>query len=238
MRTSENINDIAKAINAFRQVVKQPAKDGDNPFLKSRYVQLEGVVDAIDRALPDTGLAYTQDVVSEGNQVSVTTLIFHTSGQFIELGPLSVPVTKNDAQAFGSAETYARRYSLSAAFGITSDLDDDDGAAAGVNPPKAQPRRTNKPNGSLDHATVKVIKELIMQQFNKMPKVNKNGEPKPKTVNELAEIWIGLANAKFGSKATSIETLTPSAAAGIKSLLESEVKKLAGVANENQRQAR
>jgi hypothetical protein len=236
MRTSENINEIAKAINAFRQVVKQPAKDGDNPFLKSRYVQLEGVVDAIDRALPDTGLAYTQDVVSEGNQVSVTTLIFHSSGQFIELGPLSVPVAKNDAQAFGSAETYARRYSLSAAFGITSDLDDD-GTVAGVNPPKAQPKRTNKQNGGLDHATVKAVKELIMQQFNKMPEVNKNGDPKPKTVNELAEIWIGLANAKFGSKATSIETLTPSAARGIKSLLENEIKKLAGVANENQRQA-
>lgn len=237
MRTSENISEIAKAINAFRQVVKQPTKDGDNPFLKSRYVQLEGVVDAIDRALPDTGLAYTQDVVSEGNQVSVSTLIFHSSGQFIELGPLSVPVTKNDAQAFGSAETYARRYSLSAAFGITSDLDDD-GTGAGVNPPKAKPKRVNKTNGGLDHATVKAVKELIMQQFNKMPEVNKNGEPKPKTVNELAEIWIGLANAKFGSKATSIETLAPSAAAGIKSLLENEVKKLAGVANENQRQAR
>ncbi|MDR7625005.1 ERF family protein [Lacticaseibacillus paracasei subsp. tolerans] len=237
MRTSEDINEIAKAINAFRQVVKQPTKDGDNPFLKSRYVQLEGVVDAIDRALPDTGLAYTQDVVSEGNQVSVTTLIFHSSGQFIELGPLSVPVAKNDAQAFGSAETYARRYSLSAAFGITSDLDDD-GTVAGVNPPKAQPKRTTKPNGSLDHATVSAIKELIMQQFSKMPKVNKNGDPKPKTVNELAEIWIGIANAKFGSKATSIETLTPSAASGIKNLLENEIKKLAGVTNENQRQAR
>lgn len=236
MRTSENINEIAKAINTFRQVVKQPTKDGDNKFLKSRYVQLEGVVDAIDRALPDTGLAYTQEVVSEGNQVSVTTLIFHSSGQFIELGPLSVPVAKNDAQAFGSAETYARRYSLSAAFGITSDLDDD-GTAAGANPPKAQPKRTNKQNGGLDHATVKAVKELIMQQFNKMPEVNKNGEPKPKTVNELAEIWVGLANAKFGSKATSVETLTPNAAAGIKSLLEKEVKKLAGVANENQRQA-
>lgn len=236
MRTSENINEIAKAVNTFRQTVKQPTKNGDNPFLKSRYVQLEGVVDAIDRALPDTGLAYTQEVVSEGNQVSVTTLIFHSSGQFIELGPLSVPVAKNDAQAFGSAETYARRYSLSAAFGITSDLDDD-GTAAGVNPPNTQPKRTNKQNGGLDHATVKAVKELIMQQFNKMPEVNKNGNPKPKTVNELAEIWLGLANAKFGSKATSIETLTPNAAAGIKSLLEKEVKKLEGVANENQRQA-
>lgn len=71
-----------------------------------------------------------------------------------------------------------------------------------------------------------------------MPAVNKNGEPKPKTVNELAEIWIGLANAKFGSKATSIETLTPAAAAGIEGLLKNEIKKLAGVANENQRQTR
>ena len=237
MRTSENINEISKAVNAFRQTVKQPTKNGDNPFLKSRYVQLEGVVDAIDHALPDTGLAYTQEVVSEGNQVSVTTLIFHSSGQFIELGPLSVPVAKNDAQAFGSAETYARRYSLSAAFGITSDLDDD-GTAAGVNPPKDQPRRVNKPSGSLDHATVKAVKTLIMEQFKKMPEVNKKGEPKPKTVSELAEIWVGLANAKFGSKATSIETLTPSAAAGIKNLLETEIKKLAGVANENQRQTR
>lgn len=237
MRTSENINEIAKAINSFRQAVKQPTKDGDNKFLKSRYVQLEGVVDAIDRALTDTGLAYTQEVVSEGNQVSVTTLILHSSGQFIELGPLSVPVAKNDAQAFGSAETYARRYSLSAAFGITSDLDDD-GTAAGVNPPKVQPRRVNKPSGSLDHDTVKAVKTLIMEQFKKMPAVNKNGEPKPKTVNELAEIWIGLANAKFGSKATSIETLTPAAAAGIEGLLKNEIKKLAGVANENQRQTR
>ena len=222
MRTSENINEIAKAINSFRQAVKQPTKDGDNKFLKSRYVQLEGVVDAIDRALTDTGLAYTQEVVSEGNQVS---------------GPLSVPVAKNDAQAFGSAETYARRYSLSAAFGITSDLDDD-GTAAGVNPPKVQPRRVNKPSGALDHDTVKAVKTLIMEQFKKMPAVNKNGEPKPKTVNELAEIWIGLANAKFGSKATSIETLTPAAAAGIEGLLKNEIKKLAGVANENQRQTR
>ena len=237
MRTSENINEIAKAVNTFRKAVKQPTKNGDNPFLKSRYVQLEGVVDAIDRALPDTGLAYTQEVVSEGNQVSVTTLIFHSSGQFIELGPLSVPVAKNDAQAFGSAETYARRYSLSAAFGITSDLDDD-GTAAGVNPPKVQPIRVNKPRGALDHDTVKAVKPLIMEQFKKMPAVNKNGEPKPKTVNELAEIWIGLANAKFGSKATSIETLTPAAAAGIDGLLKNEIKKLAGVANENKRQTR
>lgn len=165
MRTSENINEIAKAINSFRQAVKQPTKDGDNKFLKSRYVQLEGVVDAIDRALTDTGLAYTQEVVSEGNQVSVTTLILHSSGQFIELDPVGT-CRKNDAQAFGSAETYARRYSLSAAFGITSDLDDD-GTAAGVNPPKVQPRRVNKPSGALDHDTVKAVKTLIMEQFKK-----------------------------------------------------------------------
>lgn len=227
MQTSDQINEIAKALNSFRQAVKQPPKDANNPFFKSKYVQLEGVVDAIDKALPNTGLSYAQDVTSEGNQVNVTTIILHTSGQYIILGPLAVPVAKNDAQAFGSAETYARRYSLSAAFGITSDLDDD-GIEATKTAPKAQPRRQANASAGLSVSMVNTLKKLMAQQLNAMPATNKNGDPKPKTVDELAEIWIGLANAKFGSKATSIETLTPEAATGIKTLLDGELKKLAG----------
>lgn len=129
MNSSDKIDELAKALNTFRTKVRQPAKSADNPFFKSKYVQLEGVVAAIDDALEETGLSYTQDVTSDGDQVSVATVILHESGQYIELGPLSVPVSKKDAQAFGSAETYARRYSLSAAFGITSDIDDDGNAA-------------------------------------------------------------------------------------------------------------
>jgi hypothetical protein len=43
-------------------------------------------------------------------------------------GQLYVPANKNDAQGFGSALTYARRYALQTAFGVPTE--DDDGNAA------------------------------------------------------------------------------------------------------------
>jgi len=48
---------------------------------------------------------------------------------------LHVPASKHDAQGYGSALTYARRYSLMAACGIAPE--DDDGNAAVKNPPKS-----------------------------------------------------------------------------------------------------
>lgn len=139
MKKSENISEIAKALNEVRKNIKQPEKNANNPFFKSKYVMLEGVVDAIDKALPK-GFAYTQEVTSDGNQISVSTFLMHESGQYIQFDPLNVPVGKNDAQAFGSAETYARRYTLSAVFGVTSDVDDD-GNQATKSAPKEQPHK-------------------------------------------------------------------------------------------------
>lgn len=169
MERSESIAEISKALNTFRISVKQPVKSASNPFFKSKYVALEGVVDAIDSALKDTGLSYVQEATSEGNQVSVTTLLLHESGEWIELTPLTLPVAKNDAQAFGSAETYARRYSLSAAFGITSDLDDD-GNAASSNPPAQQP---TKPKRSTTQARKETINELA-ESISKIKNVEKS----------------------------------------------------------------
>lgn len=124
---SEERTEIFKDLSKLRKNIKQPKKDSDNPFFKSKYVNLEGVCESIDTAIRelDLGISYVQELTSEGNQVSVTTHILHDSGQFISLDPLNIPVSKNDAQAFGSASTYAKRYALSAAFGVTSDVDDD-----------------------------------------------------------------------------------------------------------------
>lgn len=160
MERSESIAEISKALNTFRTAVKQPVKSASNPFFKSKYVALEGVVDAIDTALKDTGLSYVQEATSEGNQVSVTTILLHESGEWIELTPLTLPVAKNDAQAFGSAETYARRYSLSAAFGITSDLDDD-GNAASSNPPSQQPTKPKRATTQVRKQTINELAESI-----------------------------------------------------------------------------
>ena len=136
MKTSEQTADIFKAFGEFRKVLKQPLKDASNPFFKSKYVPLENVVEVIDEAIKGTGLSYSQEATSEGNYISVATHVFHESGQFISFDPLSLPATKADAQGFGSAVTYAKRYALSAVFGITSDQDDDGNATSGKNAPK------------------------------------------------------------------------------------------------------
>lgn len=144
MKTSDSIKNIAVALSDFRKKMKQPAKDKKNPFFKSNYVALEGVQKSIDEALPD-GLTYTQEVVSTDNGVSVSTIILHKSGEYMQFDPLAIPAQKRDPQGYGSAETYARRYSLSAAFGISSDVDDDGNAASQGQP---KPVRGSNPSTS------------------------------------------------------------------------------------------
>jgi hypothetical protein len=133
MKTSESIANIAKALAEFQKEVKQPEKDGNNPHFKSKYVTLDGTVKAIHDCAPNHGLSYVQMPVTNENGVGVVTLIMHSSGEFIQMDPFILPMDKKTAQGAGSATTYARRYSLSAAFGIVSDLDDDGNEATGNN---------------------------------------------------------------------------------------------------------
>lgn len=128
MQHSDNIKEIFGALSKFRAQVKQPAKTANNPYFNSKYVTLEGVMQAIDAALPGTGLAYSQLVENGDNGASVSTLITHSSGEWILYGPLTLAPTKRDPQGQGSAITYAKRYQLASAFGISSDIDDDGNA--------------------------------------------------------------------------------------------------------------
>jgi hypothetical protein len=130
MKHSDSIKNLASALVLFRSQLVQPVKDKINPFLKNKYVPLEGVVEAVDKGIHGTGLSYTQSISGGDKSITVTTLIMHESGEWLELDGLTLPMAKQDAQAGGSAITYARRYSLSAAFGITSDTDDDGDTAS------------------------------------------------------------------------------------------------------------
>jgi hypothetical protein len=140
MKTSESITEIAKALSIFQSEVKQPEKNGENPHFKSKYVTLDGTVKSIHECAPKHGLSYTQMPVSDENGVGVVTVIFHTSGQFIEFDPFILPLDKKTAQGVGSALTYSKRYALSAAFGIVSDIDDD-GNEATDNAPIQKPSK-------------------------------------------------------------------------------------------------
>jgi len=134
---SEQINEIASALNKVQSEIKPAIKDSDNPYFKSKYADLSAVWESCRVSLCKNGLSVTQTVDwSEvaGNTVSVlTTMLMHSSGQWISGSQILNPV-KNDPQGIGSAITYARRYGLSAIIGIVSDEDDDGNAASEVKP--------------------------------------------------------------------------------------------------------
>ena len=135
MNKSESIAGLAAALAAAQGVMKGALKDSANPFFKSRYADLASVVEAIRTAFSTNGLSYIQTVEpSDKDEVRVETTLLHASGEWISCGILSLPVSKIDAQGYGSALTYARRYSLSAAVGVAPE--DDDGNAASLAKPK------------------------------------------------------------------------------------------------------
>ena len=119
---------MAKAFAA----IEGATKDTNNPFFKTKYADLSSVVAAIKPALIANELFFTQANHEREGGVCVETIVHHADGGAMSFGSLFVPAAKNDAQAYGSALTYARRYSLQTAFGVCPE-DDDGNAAAPAN---------------------------------------------------------------------------------------------------------
>jgi hypothetical protein len=130
MNTSPEINEIAMALSAAQYEFSKAKKGSLNPAFKSYYADLAAVIDAVREPLAKWKLAVVQEGKGDRDrqEVNVLTLITHGSGQWIETGPLTIPVTKMDAFGYGSAYTYAKRYALLAALNLANE--DDDGVAA------------------------------------------------------------------------------------------------------------
>jgi hypothetical protein len=103
---------------------------------KGAYAGLDSCIDAVIGALNANGIALMQPTHECDNGILIETIFMHESGEILSNGKLHVPSAKQDAQGYGSALTYARRYSLMAACGLAPE--DDDGNAA-VKQPKAKP---------------------------------------------------------------------------------------------------
>ncbi len=140
MKTSENINEIAKAMSIAQSQMTVAELNSTNPHFRSKYSNLDSVIDAFRIPLTSNGLAYWQDVVTQENCVMITTRIAHTSGQWVEFGPLSIPFSKKDAHGIGAAITYAKRYALCGAMGVAPGEIDDDGNAS-LPKEEKQPRK-------------------------------------------------------------------------------------------------
>jgi len=210
MKKSETVKSLAGAMAKFRQQIKQPLKDADNPFFKSKYVPLENVVEVIDKVASPLGLSFIQEATSnELGMVGVATTIFHESGEWIEFEPLYLKPEKANAQGYGSSVTYARRYSLSSAFGITSDKDDDGNEASGNRDgKKANAKQSPQENLDFLGEKAKIFKKFGMDKKTMLAGINMRLQDDAltapiKNVIEVTNLWLGELEVEHGKQETS-----------------------------------
>jgi len=126
------MKEIATALVKAQKAFGPALKTSTNPHFRSKYVDLSGCIEAVIDSLNNAGIALVQRTSEDSTGVTVETVFIHESGETLECGKLHVPAGKQDPQGYGSALTYARRYSLMAACGIAPE--DDDGNAASRGP--------------------------------------------------------------------------------------------------------
>lgn len=122
------MNELINALLSAQEEITHATKDGKNPFFGSEYATLEQVITTVKAPLLKHGILFQQK--SHLNELGACVeTVFYGHGESLETGPLLIIADKRDPHGFGSALTYAKRYSLSLACGIGHQSDDDANAA-------------------------------------------------------------------------------------------------------------
>lgn len=128
---------FAEAFLKVQSSIKTAIKDTANGAFKgTKYADLGAVWDAVKTPLHDNGFSIIQSPDFDAGDMWLKTTILHVSGEKME-GRYPLRPSKPDPQGYGSALTYARRYSISAMLGVIADDDDDGNAASAPAKPSA-----------------------------------------------------------------------------------------------------
>lgn len=137
---SPSIAKLAEALSKAQGAMESAAKGSVNPHFNSRYADLASIWDACRGPLSANGLAVVQRIRTSVDGIHLTTMLIHSSGEWLR--DTSVwPVLQKTPPGYGSAITYAKRYTLAALVGVAADVDDD-GNAASVRPTEQSRQRT------------------------------------------------------------------------------------------------
>ena len=146
MNKSESIIELAKALSKAQGEMPSAELNAVNTFFNnSRYADLGSIIKASKAILAKNGLSVSQLTTSDNGNIGLTTLLMHTSGEWLET-TITLPIgdAKNVAQAAGSVITYLRRYSYASILGIYADEDTDGNDAPPARKRKAAPKITQK----------------------------------------------------------------------------------------------
>jgi hypothetical protein len=202
------MKNIATALVKAQKDFAPALKDSNNPFFKTKYADLSACVKAVIDALNNNGIALVQKCHPCDDGVSVETIFIHESGELLDCGILHVPAAKNDPQGYGSALTYARRYSLMAACGIAPEDDDGNAASKGRPAPVANPLNFAKPDASVLENKAKNIIEssvntTLPENIEPVLRLALRIPGKDDTLFESMTEWVEAYNAMADKVATS-----------------------------------
>ncbi len=161
------MKNVYSKLFEFRKLTGKVVKSANNPFFKSKYSDLNSVIDATDPALEEVGLVYIDRV--EGMNL-VSEVWDFDSGEFIQ-ATIPLILTKQDMQQLGGAVTYARRYNRMALLGLQAVDDDGNHVSGKAKPPVASQEQVLQIQALitetrtdlqtiLDYFNVKAISEL------------------------------------------------------------------------------
>jgi hypothetical protein len=118
------MSELVQELLEVQRELSHATADAVNPHFKSQYVKFEDLWDYAKEALNSHNIMI-QQLSHECEVGACIETVLHGHGASMSTGKMIVRADKPTAQAFGSAITYAKRYSLSMALGIGADKDDD-----------------------------------------------------------------------------------------------------------------
>lgn len=121
---------LLKALVGFQSECPAVKKSADNPFFKSKYATLDAIQHHIQPYLTKYGLVVIQKNITNDNGLYVMTEVYEAGNNESISSVFPIIVQKNTPQEYGSAVSYAKRYSLSGLLNLIIADEDDDGNAS------------------------------------------------------------------------------------------------------------
>lgn len=206
MKTSESIKNLSKALLKAQSQMGSAKKDSKNPFFKSNYADLPTVMEVVKAPLNEAGIIVLQPATSssypEGVKNYITTTLIHAeTGEWISSDTEVVCAKANDPQAFGAAQTYARRFGLQSMLFIPAE--DDDGNYASGRTVKATTTTASAP---IQQEAVKTESASIAVDSSvKVEPMKKSIFRKGKTVAESAATKVVTSVSSSSTEASADE---------------------------------
>lgn len=128
---SEPCNDLIAALVKAQAKITNPPRSREvvvrtrtGPGYSFKYAPLDTIIEHVRKPLTENGLWFIQTLQQDNGKYRLCTHLFHSSGQYVR-SETPVLTEGGGNQAFGSALTYMRRYSLEAILGLAAQDDDD-----------------------------------------------------------------------------------------------------------------